>query len=138
MNKHLVFLFIFLAGINSATGADGIVVVANIKNKTMQLTRQEVRNLFMGGAIPYQLKAIALPANNRTRVFFNTKVVGLTESRVQSYWAQMRFTGRKKPPKEIKSEKLLLGYLIDNEGAVGYLPASTPLPASLSVLYTSN
>ncbi|MEP1383515.1 MAG: hypothetical protein ABJJ44_11505 [Paraglaciecola sp.] len=117
--------------------SDAIIVVANTPDKSIHLNRQQIRNLFMGGVIPYNLKAIALPSNNQTRVLFNTKVVGLTESRVQSYWAQMRFTGRKKQPKLIENELSMLNYLIENQGAVGYLPANTKLPKSLTVLYTS-
>ena len=89
----------------------------------------------MGGVIPYDLEAIALPSENHTRVLFNTKVVGLTESRIQSYWAQMRFTGRKKAPKEIESEQLVLEYLKNNQGTIGYLPAGITLPKELTVVY---
>lgn len=114
---------------------DSIVVVANIQNKSMQLSRQEIRNLFMGSVLPYPLTAIALPQKNHTRVLFNTRVVGLTEARIQSYWAQMKFTGRKKPPKELSSEKLVLAYLKNNEGFVGYLSSDADIPSELTVLY---
>ena len=94
--------------------SETIIVVANTSNKSIQLNRQQVRKLFMGGVTPYNLKAIALPPENQIRVLFNTKVLGLTESRIQSYWAQMRFTGRRTAPKEIKSEALALQYLTQN------------------------
>lgn len=114
---------------------DSIIVVANIQNKPMELSRQEIRNLFMGSSLDYPLTAIALPPQNQTRVLFNTRVVGLTEARIQSYWAQMRFTGRKKPPKELSNEKLVLAYLKNNEGFVGYLPSDTDIPNELTILF---
>ena len=114
-----------------------IVVVANTENKEIQLNRQQVRNLFMGGALPYNFEAIALPPENQTRVLFNTRVVGLTESRIQSYWAQMRFTGRKKAPKEVASEKAVLEYIKSHPGAVGYLPVGVSIPDELTVLYSA-
>ncbi|WP_339770626.1 hypothetical protein [uncultured Paraglaciecola sp.] len=117
-----------------ANGA--IVIVANTPDQSIELSRHEVRNLFMGGALPYDLNAIALPPENHTRVLFNTKVVGLTESRIQSYWAQMRFTGRKAAPKEVGNESLVLEYIKNNQGAVGYLPADIPIPKGLTVVYT--
>ncbi|WP_158972517.1 hypothetical protein [Paraglaciecola sp. L3A3] len=136
--KYLLY-FIALLGFSSwhASGANGIVVVANTQDTSITLSRQEVRNLFMGSSLSYGLKAVALPPDNQTRVMFNTKVVGLTESRIQSYWAQMRFTGRKTPPKQVANEKSVLTYLKNNQGAVGYLPANTVIPKSLTVIYTS-
>ncbi len=119
----------------SVQATDSIVVVANTQDKSLNLNRQEVRNLFMGGVLPYELTAVALPPSNQTRVIFNTKVVGLTESRIQSYWAQMRFSGRKKPPREINNETLLIEYLKSHPGAVAYLPADTDIPEQLTVLF---
>ncbi|WP_158972519.1 hypothetical protein [Paraglaciecola sp. L3A3] len=137
MKKTCAFLILFLLSfISAAIASDAIIVVANTDDKSIQLSRQQVRNLFMGGVIPYDLKAVALPPENQTRVLFNTKVVGLTESRIQSYWAQMRFTGRKTAPKEVKSEDLVLKYLENNDGAVGYLPAGIALPNDLTIIYT--
>ena len=115
--------------------ADNVVVVAN-SNSGIQLTQQEVKSLFMGGAVTADLKPVALPANNPTRVVFNTKVLGLTETRVQSYWAQMRFTGRKKPPLEVQDQLSLIEYLLANPNTVGYLPLDADIPSELSVVYS--
>ena len=137
--KYLLFLVI-LFGLASpqAKGENSIVVVANTQDTSITLNRQEIRNLFMGGVLSYDLRAIALPPENQTRILFNTKVVGLTESRIQSYWAQMRFTGRKAPPTELTSEALIIEYLQGNPGTVAYLPAETEIPSGLTVLYQIN
>ncbi len=113
---------------------NAIYVVANITDTSIELNRQQIRNLFMGGAIPYNLKAISLPPENQTRVLFNTKVVGLTEARIQSYWAQMRFTGRKVAPKEVDSEILALKYLKNNEGTIAYLSSIAEIPSNLTII----
>ncbi|ABG42606.1 conserved hypothetical protein [Paraglaciecola sp. T6c] len=137
MRKFLaLFVTCWLVLTPSLKAAEAIIVVANTSDKSLQLNRLQVRNLFMGGALPYDLDAIALPPENQTRVLFNTKVVGLTESRIQSYWAQMRFTGRKKAPREFSNEQSMLEYLINNAGAVGYLPEGISVPNELTVLYT--
>ena len=135
--KTLFFSLILSAIIGFPASANSsIVVVGNTGNKQIQLNRQQVRNLFMGGALPYDLEAVALPPENQTRVLFNSRVVGLTESRIQSYWAQMRFTGRKKEPKEVDTERAILEYVMKNPGAVGYLPAGISIPDELTVLYS--
>ena len=133
----LVAILISLAS-SHARSANAIIVVANIQDTSITLSRQEIRNLFMGGALSYDLRAIALPPENQTRVLFNTKVVGLTESRIQSYWAQMRFSGRKTPPTELASETLVIEYLQKHPGTIGYLPADVEIPDGLTVLFQVN
>ncbi|WP_166426131.1 hypothetical protein [Paraglaciecola sp. 20A4] len=136
MKKYLTLLFLCIISFAKLEAAEAIIVVANTSDKSIQLSRQQVRNLFMGGVIPYNLDAIALPPENQTRVLFNTKVVGLTEARIQSYWAQMRFTGRKRAPKEVDNESSVLEYLENNIDAIGYLPGDISIPDNLTVVYT--
>jgi len=116
--------------------AEGLIVVANTAEKELTLTKSQVKNLFMGGAIKYELVPITLPPENITRILFNTKIIGFTESRIQSYWAQMRFSGRKIEPKQIENKRLIIEYLVKNEGAVSYLPVGTKLPDSLTIVYS--
>ena len=142
--KHLLqrfkrpLLLAVLLGFAVQGQAEGVLVVANTDDRDLKLTRIEVRNLFMGEASDLALNAIALPPDNLTRVMFNTKVVGLTESRIQAYWAQMRFSGRKQPPREFQNEAAALQYVLANEGAVGYFSQDTPLPEGLVILYRSD
>ena len=130
----LAVLLVFVAEAQAA----GVLIVANTAEHDLKLTRIEVRNLFMGEASDLALNAIALPPDNLTRVLFNTKVVGLTESRIQAYWAQMRFSGRKQPPREFQNEAKALEYVLANEGAVGYFSQDMPLPEGLVVLYRTD
>ena len=136
--KYLFLMTLLSLASSPAVSADSIVVVANTQDTTIQLSRQQVRNLFMGGTLSYELRAIALPPQNQTRVLFNTKVVGLTESRIQSYWAQMRFSGRKKPPTELTNVTLVIEYLQSHPGTIAYLPADADIPANLTVLFKIN
>ena len=88
-------------------------------------------------SIPYELNAVVPEVSSQTRVIFNTKVVGLTESRIQSYWAQMKFTGRFTQPKEVQSEQEMLVYLRNNKGSIGYLTADTNIPQGLHIMFSS-
>ena len=134
----LAVLLAFAAQAQVQVQAAGVLIVANTDDRDLQLTRIEVRNLFMGEASDLALDAIALPPDSLTRVLFNTKVIGLTESRIQAYWAQMRFSGRKQPPREFQDEAKALEYVLANEGAVGYFSQDMPLPEGLVILYRSN
>lgn len=134
--KYFIIMLIALFSFISSSSAS-IIVVANIQEDSLELSQQEIRNLFMGGQ-SHSLTAVTLPPKNQVRVLFNTKVIGLTESRIQSYWAQMRFSGRKKPPQELPSEEKLINYLLTNINSVSYLSSNTPIPKGLKVIYEIN
>ena len=139
--KRPLLLAILLAGatpVQTQTQADRVLVVANVADRDLQLTQREVRSLFMGRASNPGLNAIVLTPDNLTRVLFNTKVIGLTEARIQAYWAQMRFSGRRPPPREFENETEALRYVRANEGAVGYFSQDMPLPEGLVILYRSD
>jgi len=123
---------------NYALAEGSVKVVANTSGKAITLNKQEVRNLFMGGALTHDLRAIVLPPEDKARVLFNTKVIGLTESRIQSYWAQMWLSGRKTPPKQLSDEQSIINYLLRNEGTAGYVGADFSVPEELTVVYTTN
>lgn len=131
-------MLVFWGAIGSgecATESRDVVVVANVENKDIRLDKRAVRNLFMGNAIEVLLEPITLPPETLTRAVFNTKVIGLTESRIQSYWSQMRFSGRSKPPKEMQDVEDLLAYISTHKGTVAFFPADVDIPDHLTVVY---
>ena len=124
----------------ASRAADTLLVVANLgehssSESNINLTREQVRNLFMGIPVGKGLSPVALTPENRLRTGFNTRIIGMAESRIQSYWAQMKFTGRKSPPPEFDNEQQLLEFLQQNPGSVGYVSESTALPSGVQVVY---
>lgn len=117
--------------------ANDILLVTHVDTKIESLTQREVKNLYMGAALTYEVTPLALAPNNSARVVFNTKVLGLTESRIQSYWAQMRFTGRKKPPQTLASEMDIIKQLTSSPNSIGYISAEQALPDKLKVLFST-
>ena len=139
--KRPLLLAILLTGaapVQPETHSNHVLVVANTDDRDLQLTQREVRSLFMGRASNLALDAIVLTPDNLTRILFNTKVIGLTEARIQAYWAQMRFSISKRPPREFENEAEALQYVLANEGAVGYFSEDMTLPEGLVVLYRSD
>jgi len=111
-----------------------VIIVVNTTDKALTFSKQQIRHIYMGGAMSRQFKAINLPAGNPLRIDFNTKMVGLTESRIQAYWAQMKFTGRSKPPIEFSSTQEIIEYLMKVEDAVAYLPLGINIPDELTII----
>lgn len=119
----------------SETRTESVVLVANTDNKNLTLEKWQVRDLFMGNSGDIALEPIGLAPSPPLRTVFNTRVVGLTESRIQAYWAQMRFSGRNKPPKAFASEQEALNYVRQNKNTVTYISASQNIPPGLVIVY---
>jgi len=132
--RKLLLFYLFLA---PALVNASLLVVANI-DKPISLSKSEVKAIFIGGATSYNLTAVGLTAENKTRALFNARIIGMTESRIQSYWAQMRFSGRQKPPREFDSEEQLIDYLVEHEGTVSYVSSDVKLKAGIVILYRSD
>tara|TARA_B100000287_G_scaffold356985_1_gene348091 strand:- start:1456 stop:1881 length:426 start_codon:yes stop_codon:yes gene_type:complete len=140
MKKFLMYLCLISTPLCSdmVNADEGVVVVANTGGESIELSREQVRNLYMGASLGYDFNPVALPPRNHVRSLFNTQVIGLTESRIQSYWSQMKFTGRMKPPKELNNPEAILEFISQNRGSVGYLPSGVEIPASLTVVYSTD
>ena len=92
----------------------------------------------MGNLSVRELTPIALSPGEVARSVFNVRVVGLTESRIQAYWAQMRFSGRQQRPQTAQSIEELILMIESTDNTIGYLPEDTPIPSSLKVIYRSS
>ncbi|KZZ04059.1 MULTISPECIES: hypothetical protein [Thalassolituus] len=138
LSSLLALTLLFAPGAFAAFASERIIIVTHSDNTGVRLSREQIRNLFMGASVGRDLQPVALPPGNRTRSLFNIKIVGLSDSRVQSYWAQMKFTGRRPPPQIVNSEKAMVQYLLDTPDSIGYLTADTDLPEDLIVIYATD
>ncbi|ASA58335.1 hypothetical protein BSQ33_20550 [Vibrio gazogenes] len=118
-----------------AKSQPSILVIANAASHLPALTHHEVRQIYLGGTLSRKYQAVTLTVGNPVRILFNTNVIGLTESRIQSYWAQLLFTGRSHPPIELSSVKELLNYVAKTDNAIGYVPTHVALPNNVIVVY---
>ena len=118
-----------------AEQAGSLKLIANIGEPEISLTRQQVRELYLGRAGALGMIPLNYAPGSRLRIIFNTRVIGLTESRIQSFWAQMTFTGRGTPPREFDTPDELMDALQRTPGAVAYVSGDTPVPAGFQTLY---
>ncbi|GLR69555.1 hypothetical protein [Agaribacter marinus] len=136
--KSVTLLFLFsIICFNTNADDSTLIIVANTKSAPIDIEKRQVRDIFMGNNSSIPLLPVALSPKSPVRFLFNTKIVGLTESRIQSYWAQMRFSGRNKPPQEFDSVDSLLAYVQNNEGTITYLPSTMDIPDGLTVIYST-
>ncbi|WP_077340868.1 hypothetical protein [Pseudocolwellia agarivorans] len=127
----LLFSQFALANKNSTE----VIVVKNIENPINSITKNQLRNVFLGRNT-LMFEPVIPPVETITRIIFNTKIIGLNESRIQSFYAQMRFSGRARPPKELPTTDALLHYISTTPTAITYVPQGTKLPKNVVVIYT--
>ncbi len=135
--KILVLQGVIVASANVPADNSRILVVTN-NHSLGELSKKQIKQIYLQGGINFPVKPINLKPGDKFRAIFNAKIIGLTEPRIQAYWAQMRFTGRISPPLELPTIDEMIKFLDNNPGYIAYLPADTEIPPSLSVVYRMN
>ena len=136
MIKSLLLLgFIFLwTPLFAEADIEKIIVVTSASNVGL-LSKQQIKRIYMDGG-SYNLKPINLSQGNKTRIIFNSKVIGLTEPRINSYWVQMKFSGKSEPPLELDNTDAVINQLKKDPRAIAYFPQEIEIPSTLQVIYT--
>jgi ABC-type phosphate transport system substrate-binding protein len=71
--------------------------------------------------------------NNLLRICFEKKILKKNRRSLERYWLQAHYHG-KRPPKVIKSEKMVLEYLQKIPGSIGYIDAHTKIDNRFKIL----
>ena len=123
--------------IQLSTFAEEMVVVVNKNNEVDALTRSQVIDLFMGKyvAFPDGRKAQPLDNADAAKASFYKALVGLPLARVNAYWSRIKFTGRARPPLPASSTEEVITFVVANDDAIGYIPASK-VNTQLKVVYS--
>lgn len=132
MNRLIAISFIVLLVLSSTVKADSgrILIVVNQENTTDSMTRSEVIDIFMGrynafpsgeAAVPVELKG-----DNEVKAIFYEQLVGMSLSRINSYWSRLRFSGRKRGSVQFQSKNELVNYVTSDSSAISYI-----MPAEL-------
>lgn len=140
MTKSLIFLISFSLLLFSQfafanKSSVEVIVIKNIENPIKTITKSQLRSVFLGRNT-LMFEPVIPPVETITRIIFNTKIIGLNESRIQSFYAQMRFSGRARPPKELPTTDALLHHITITPSAITYVPQGTKLPDNVEVIYT--
>ncbi|TMO55767.1 hypothetical protein [Pseudoalteromonas phenolica] len=117
-------LFIALYFANTAM-AKQISVIVNANNATNTLTKKQLIDLYMGRYVAFPNNQSAQPldtlATNELKSIFYKRLVNMPLSRVNAYWSRVRFTGRAKPPLELRDQQVIIAFVENNPNAIGYV-----------------
>lgn len=108
--------------------ADDIAVIAHPQAAFDSLTKAEVRLLFLGKnkSLPSHQTAIPLMhvEDSPLRIRFDRAVMDRDPKQSRAYWAQMIFTGRGKPPRQLNNDNEIKQEVGRNPDAIGYINAA--------------
>ena len=102
-----------------------IVVVVSTKNPLDSLTFAELARIYLRKKIQRPngepVTVYERPTRNKIRQEFSRKVLDKKPKALREYWMNLTLTRALKPPKVLRSPKLVKRYLARVKGGIGYL-----------------
>lgn len=134
----VLFVLISLFISQLAQASKDVVVVVNKSSPVDNMSRSEVIDLFMGKFVAFPDGTKAQPVEVKeeieTKRAFYKQLVGLSMSRVNAYWARLKFAGKSRSALTKASEEEVIQYLEESNIAIGYIPRDKITP-ELKVVY---
>lgn len=120
----------------------GVVVIAHPSVKVEGLSKNEVRQLFMGRTVSLPDGTVAtlldLDESVPARAGFLKDVMGKTEQQMRGYWTRLIFTGRAQPPKVMPSAADVVRTVSTAPGYIGYVDSADAARANVRILYRAD
>ncbi|HET8729720.1 MAG TPA: hypothetical protein VFM34_01245 [Moraxellaceae bacterium] len=124
MNARIALSAIALCIAGNAAQAE-LVLVANSSAPISSLSASQVSRLFLGQTdlLPNGAKAVPLAVSGDTEDQFSREILKKSPEQVEKYWARMIFTGKAKPPREVKVGEVKAA-VSGTPGAISYMERS--------------
>ncbi|HEX2645198.1 MAG TPA: substrate-binding domain-containing protein [Thermoanaerobaculia bacterium] len=114
-----------------SVAAEPFQIVVHSSNPVSALSAQEVSKMFMKKISRWQngkrVVPVDLEERSPVRESFSQNIHGKGTAAIKAYWQRMIFSGREVPPPEKDTTEGVLDYVREHDGAIGYVPAGTPL-----------
>lgn len=121
----VVLFFIF----PSLIMAGEIIVIANKNVPESQLTKDDVKAIYLGEKTKWsndtKVTFVVLKTTEDQEKFMKD-FVGKTPSQFNNFWKQQVFTGKGKIPDAFDDVKALLDFVAKTDGAIAYISSDAP------------
>lgn len=136
-------MFFLCSLLLSSSVSAKIYVIVNAKNPVEKLEKSQVIDIYTGRFVSFPGDQTAKPADlndsHPLKARFYLLTTGLPLSKVSSYWARLKFTGRYTPPAEKDNLQDVIDYVSNNSQGIGYIDsahADALLNKNVKVVYT--
>jgi ABC-type phosphate transport system substrate-binding protein len=137
MKKVTVILMVAVALFSSAIcSAAEYMVVVNSGNPLTQISKGELRNIYLGKKTTWdrgQKIELAVLGGGKAHEEFCREVVNKTHAQFGNFWKTALFTGTGTPPKSLAGDAAMLGFVKNNPDAIGYISGNTA-PSGVKIL----
>ena len=128
-----------LLGVNPAPAQQSqFKLVVNRANELRSLSADAVSDYFMKKKTSWPdgtaVKPVDLSVESKARQAFSNAVLDKPASAVRMFWHRQVFSGRVAPPPEVATELVVLAYVGENPGAIGYVSADAVLGPGVKVV----
>ena len=118
--------------------AEKLMVVVNPRSGLKELSKSELVNIYMGRQKVLEGESTAFPLDisgaNLLKARFYNLLLQKKLAEINSYWARLIFSGQGSPPRQLDDFSQIKTAIMDNVGAIGYLPDSEPIDGLKVVL----
>jgi len=115
----------------SSSRTVGYQIILNPRNPVDTVDRQFLEDAFLkrktswpGGAT---IRPVDLAPDAPARRQFSDDMIRRPVDAIRSYWQQRIFAGRELPPPELKTDAEVVGYVMREPGAIGYVSNAAAL-----------
>jgi hypothetical protein len=123
----LIVLSLALGARPAIADDDGFKIIVHPESSITQIDRTTLRNAFLKKTTSWAsgktIRPIGLTPKFPARSRFVSEVLKKTTAQLKSYWNQQIFSGKGVPPPE-KDVPSVIAYVLANQGAVAFVPAS--------------
>ncbi|ACL05932.1 conserved hypothetical protein [Desulfatibacillum aliphaticivorans] len=127
--SRVIGALLILLFLSSASLADGPIVIANKNVSQDSLTAKTLRNIFLGKERTWKEGGFIFPAaleGGPVHQKFLDLYLQKTPAQFSTHWRRIAFTGGSLKINLFKTERQLVDYVAQQEGAIGYIGAETP------------
>jgi hypothetical protein len=100
-------------------------LAVNSSNKISEISQDKLENIFSGRMIFWEsggrIRPSLIDEESPSGKAFLAQVVKMDSKQYVDFWRRKLFSGRGLPPRSFKSEKDLIHYVSENEGAIAVL-----------------
>jgi len=125
----VTFLMLVMLCLASTNSFAEVLIVANKNVSQDSLSKEEVQNIFLGKTVKWVDKSniTFVVLKNDVHKDFLKEYIKRSTSQYGNYWKKMVFTGKGRKPIAFETEKELVQYVAETEGAVGYIHKGTEM-----------
>ncbi len=129
MRKYCIVMLLLIPFlcINPTIGKADIIIIANTSVSENELSKDDIRQIFLGKIVKWQNNTnihFVLLSGDIHKAFLKT-YIRRSSIQYRNYWRKMLFTGKGIIPKSFNTEKDLIQYVTETQGAIGYIKDDT-------------